>query len=174
MEFEVAVGLIKGGIPPSRDAQQWADLGAGKGLFTQALASLLPDNSVVYAIDREAGILNGIVTPNPLVEIEVLQLDMVTQKMGVTLDGLLLANSLHFVENKKATLQKWMKCLKSPGKIIIVEYDLQQKNTWVPYPITYNLLRLLAGDLGCSAVFKLAETPSRYHYAKIYAAVLSC
>jgi trans-aconitate methyltransferase len=174
MELEIAVSLIKDGIVASSEPQIWADLGAGKGVFTQALATLLPDNSIIYALDRDPDILTGIQTPNMKVAIEALQLDFVTKKIPATLDGILLANSLHFVENKKATLQKWIKSLKSPGKILIVEYDLQQKNAWVPYPITYNALRGLAGDLGCSNVFKLAETPSRYHHSKIYSAVLSC
>jgi trans-aconitate methyltransferase len=174
MELDVAVSLIKDGVAPTGEPQQWADLGAGTGLFTQALASLLPDKSTIYAIDRDADILRGIASPNPLVAIESMQIDFATQKMAVTLDGLMFANSLHFIDNKKATLQKWMRCLKSPAKIIIVEYDLHQRNAWVPFPITYNVLRSLAGDLGCNNIFKLAETPSRYNHSKIYAAVLSC
>jgi len=47
-----AVALIREAVP--RAAGTWADLGAGDGTFTRALARLLGLNSRIYAVDRDA------------------------------------------------------------------------------------------------------------------------
>jgi len=49
------VGLLRDGV----DAKggQWADLGAGEGAFTLALADLLGPGAHIIAVDREAGSL---------------------------------------------------------------------------------------------------------------------
>jgi ubiquinone/menaquinone biosynthesis C-methylase UbiE len=42
--------------------QTWADLGCGDGIFTVALASLLPGGSVVHGMDINAGALKRVPT----------------------------------------------------------------------------------------------------------------
>jgi hypothetical protein len=49
-----AVRLI-GGRDLSAADETWADLGAGDGTFTRALATVLPVGSVIHAMDRDAG-----------------------------------------------------------------------------------------------------------------------
>src|SRR3989442_10992843 len=51
MDSDDAVALLKAAIP--REPGVWADLGAGTGTFTRALASLLPGGRV-YAVDQNA------------------------------------------------------------------------------------------------------------------------
>lgn len=46
------VTLIRGGVPEPGGV--WADLGAGTGNFTWALAELLGPAGAIYALDRDA------------------------------------------------------------------------------------------------------------------------
>ncbi|WP_339814654.1 class I SAM-dependent methyltransferase [uncultured Imperialibacter sp.] len=52
MELSTAIKLIENGVSNAGDAQSWLDLGAGNGLFTRALAAVLPSGSVVTAIEK--------------------------------------------------------------------------------------------------------------------------
>ena len=49
------VGLIEGGV--TERGGRWADLGAGEGAFTLALADLLGPGAHITAVDRDAGAL---------------------------------------------------------------------------------------------------------------------
>ena len=84
---------------------RWADLGCGSGTFTLALAELLPPGSTIEAIDLRPGIkpqtTAGGVTIIPRVA------DFVADDLALNgLDGILMANSLHYVRDKPALLQK--------------------------------------------------------------------
>src|SRR5260370_9947331 len=49
------VGLLRGGVDTK--GGNWADLGAGDGAFTMALADLLGPGAHITAVDRDAGAL---------------------------------------------------------------------------------------------------------------------
>ncbi len=53
LDLNDAVDLIKPAFARTRHAQTWADLGAGSGMFTRALASMLPKGSVIHAVDKK-------------------------------------------------------------------------------------------------------------------------
>ena len=174
MELSTAIMLIRKGVTTSNNAQAWADLGAGTGLFTRALATLLPDGSSIYAIDRDAKALRGIAVPSRDVSIKKIALDFVIDALDIEgLDGILMANALHFVSDKPSFLKKMKQSLKPTAKIIIIEYDRENPNTWVPYPISYEGLGKLARNSGATSVQKIGSTPSKYHGANIYSALLS-
>ena len=54
MQISIAIALLEKGPDPSISHQTWADLGAGNGLFTRALRTILGDKSTIYAIDKNA------------------------------------------------------------------------------------------------------------------------
>src|SRR5207247_6318326 len=56
MDHANHVRLLRDGVP--REDGTWADLGAGEGAFTLALADLLPPGSTIHAVDRDAGALD--------------------------------------------------------------------------------------------------------------------
>lgn len=58
MELSVAIKLIEKGVSRSGAPQMWADLGAGNGLFTNALSLLLPEASTIHAVELNAEALN--------------------------------------------------------------------------------------------------------------------
>ena len=95
MELSTAIALIRKGIRnESIEPQVWADLGAGSGLFSRALATLLPPASKIYAVDRDQASLNEIDWPYPdktLIRVnadiqETLQLPMLEVSEAVTIE----------------------------------------------------------------------------------------
>ncbi|NML39504.1 class I SAM-dependent methyltransferase [Chitinophaga sp. G-6-1-13] len=165
MELQDAIQLIKADYT----AGAWADLGCGSGLFTYALANLLPAGSTIYAIDQEPVRLTT--RPNPAAQkIVPLQLDFVREPLPVEgLQGILMANSLHYVKDKRALVRRLAKQLAAGAQWVIVEYDTDAANTWVPYPIRRNALQQLLADEGFPHVAFLGERPSVYRSGSMYA-----
>jgi 2-polyprenyl-3-methyl-5-hydroxy-6-metoxy-1,4-benzoquinol methylase len=172
MELSTAIRLIKKGISDSNEIQTWVDLGAGTGLFTQALATCLKAGSTIYAIDKDITALAKLETKSPSVTIKKINHDFVATKFDIELlDGILMANALHFVSDKHVFVNQMKKKLKPSGRIIIVEYEMIYGNAWVPYPINLNTLQKLGNEIGFTLT-KLDEEPSVFNNAVMYSAVL--
>ena len=90
MNASDATKLIEKGVT-AMQAQRWADLDCGSGTFTRALASLLPAGSKVIAVDKVFQNLPDFINAN--FTTDDLQLGH--------LDGILMANSLHGVKDKR-------------------------------------------------------------------------
>lgn len=147
-------------------------MGCGTGLFTYALANLLPNGSVVYAIDKSEAVLPKQPKPDNTV-IKQQQLDFITQDLNLPgLDGTLMANSLHYVRDKTTCIHQLSKCLKENGCFLLVEYDTDTSNPWVPYPVSYASLKPLFETAGFTSITWLRERPSVYGRAKMYAAYI--
>ena len=58
--IDEAAALIAGVRRHAREAETWADLGSGNGIFTRALATLLPAGSMIHAMDHDARALKEI------------------------------------------------------------------------------------------------------------------
>jgi len=173
MELSDAVKLIKKGIPQITQPQTWADLGAGTGVFTHALASLLPPGSIVYALDRDKAALAKISNPAYPVSVKKIVADFVADDLELKgLGGIVIANAIHFAVQPAPVLKKLKTFLNSAGRLILIEYDLDTPNHWVPFPVSFRSLTKLAADSGFSTPVKIGEHPSIYHRANIYAAVL--
>ena len=151
----------------------WADLGCGSGLFTRALASLQLPGSLIYAVDTHPTLpLNS--GGFSEIRIETVPLDFVRADWPFAqLDGLLMANSLHYVSNQLAFLAKAIRHLTESGVFLVVEYDSDVPNPWVPYPLSYHALKRLFSNSGYSRIEKVNQKPSRYGRANLYAALIS-
>lgn len=171
MKPEVALSLIEDGVARSHTKQIWADLGAGNGVFTHALSTLLPDGSTLYAIDMNANRMESIRVWQQIV-LKRIQADFVSDAWKTEpLHGVLMANSLHFVKDKETFLKKLKGKLAPDGKLLIIEYEMEKGNTWVPYPVSFKKLLEITKNSGFSSLKKLKEVPSVYDSRMIYSAL---
>lgn len=164
------VRLLQAGVT---QAGVWADLGAGGGAFTLALAELLSAEGVIYAVDRDRGALDPLARAMaarfPDVRLHLRTCDF-TQPLDLpALDGIVMANSLHFVERKAGVLALVRGYLRPGGRLIVVEYNTDRGNRWVPYPFSYPTWEKLAVEAGFSHTALLATRPSHF-LGEFYAA----
>ena len=170
MNIEQAIGLIDcPGISATKPSA-WADFGAGTGTFTNALAGLLMPGSRILAIDKNPSSLRRInVSPTVILERKVEDFTRISLPPH-SMDGILMANALHFVKDKTVFLQKISAFLAKDGSLIVVEYDLKKSNPWVPYPVGFHELDKIFKSSLHMNIEKIAETPSVYNRAVIYGA----
>jgi ubiquinone/menaquinone biosynthesis C-methylase UbiE len=164
--------LIQRGIPGPGGI--WADLGSGTGAFTLALADLVGPAGYIYSVDRDRNALReqerAMRTSFPAVHAEYIVADF-TQRLDLPpLDGVVMANSLHFVRRKDAILQLVSSYLRPHGRLILVEYNTDRGNPWVPYPLSYPTWETLASQNGFVSTQLLQRRPSRF-LEEMYSAV---
>ena len=170
MNHQDAISFIAAGV--ANTGGIWADLGAGSGVFTRALSELLGPQGHVIAVDRDARALQEIGTPPASGgTVRLYQADFSRPLELAHLDGLLLANSLHFVGRQERVLRQLVKCVRPQGKILLVEYDVQQPSLWNPYPVPPGRFQKLAAATGLHEVRELGRRPSRFGGRDLYAVV---
>ena len=78
------------------------------------------------------------------------------------LDGLVMANSLHFVRKKTPLLTRLAGSLKPGGRLIVVEYNASRGNFAVPHPLDETGFLTLARKAGLHEARILARIPSTF------------
>jgi SAM-dependent methyltransferase len=166
------VALIRSAVVPGGT---WADIGAGEGAFTLALADLLGPGGRIVAVDRDAGALRdnlrAVAARFPEVALETLVADLTGSLELPPLDGLLAANSLHYVprDRQVAVVRSLAAHVVPGGRFVVVEYDADRGNPWVPHPFSYPAWERLAAEAGLVDTRRIGRVPSRFLGA-IYAA----
>ena len=161
------INLIKAALPERKLDSTWAELGCGTGTFTNALATLLSAGSKIYAIDKENQLLQSTHNGAQIVFIKANFENAPIPHSN--LDGILMANSLHYIKDKLTFARKLVEAMKPNGQLIVVEYDRTNANHWVPYPISFVGLKDIFSALGFDNIKKIGERNSIYGSGKMYA-----
>lgn len=191
MDHRDHVGLIRGGLEAAKRADaasvgsgeadgdqrsnglQWLELGAGEGAFTLALADLLGPGAKIVALDRDGSALRRLAEELPRQfpgrTLEIVAGDFRDSLPAGPFDGVLAANSLHFVADPVEVLRRARAVLRPAGRLIVVEYDADRGNPWVPHPFSGDRFIDLATEAGFEHPRLIGRVPSRFLGA-IYAA----
>jgi SAM-dependent methyltransferase len=159
------VGLLRAAVEPGGT---WADIGAGEGAFTLALADLLGPGGRIVAVDRDGRALRAneaaVRSRFPDVEITTLNADLTGPLDLPELDGLVAANSLHYVprDRQVAVIRALAAHLRPGGHFVVVEYDADRGNPWVPHPFSYTSWERLAASAGLVETRQIGRVPSRF------------
>ncbi len=165
------VDLLRLGVP--HRGGTWADLGSGSGAFTLALAELLGPQGIIYSVDTDESALaeqeRRMRSRFPETQVRTMCADFTRPMDLPDLDGIVMANSLHFHRKKAPIVEALQRLLKPGGPLLLVEYNTDRGNAWVPYPIAFEAWETLAGRCGFRATRKIGARPSRF-LGEIYAA----
>ncbi|MGD2077745.1 MAG: methyltransferase domain-containing protein [Chloroflexota bacterium] len=166
------VRLLEKGVPAI--GGRWADFGSGDGAFTLALADLLGPAGEIHSIDRDSRALarqkRRLAERFPETRLLTYVADFRQPLDLPSLDGLVVANALHFLAEKEPAVRSLSGYLRPDGRFIVVEYDTDSGNHWVPYPFSYRRWTELAASSGLGHTELLARAPSSFLGA-FYAAV---
>ncbi|MGI8589009.1 MAG: class I SAM-dependent methyltransferase [Chloroflexia bacterium] len=166
------VGLLRDGV--AEPGGVWADLGSGTGAFTLALADLLGPGAQIYSVDRDRDALReqerAMRARFPAVGLQTIVGDFTRPLDLPPLDGIVMANALHFERKKDAVVRLLSGYLRPGGRLILVEYNADHGNIWVPHPLSYATWSALAERNGLAGTRLLAAVPSRF-LGEIYSAV---
>jgi ubiquinone/menaquinone biosynthesis C-methylase UbiE len=154
----------------------WAELGSGTGIFTVELYKLVGPRGEIFSVDKNRHAMEKqkrtFETDYPEANIHFLQVDFTGKLDLPPLDGILMANSLHFVpfDQQRTLVTQICSYLKPNGILLIVEYEARHGNLWVPHPINYDSFDFLAGEAGMVDIHRLASIPSSF-MSEMYSAV---
>lgn len=158
------VALIAEGIRGA--GRRWLELGCGDGAFTLALADVLGPGGEIVAIDRDPAALRAMterVTGRlPTTKLQPVRADFTEGIPAGPFDGVLAANSLHFVRDRGPVLAAISAALRTGGRLVLVEYDADEGNPWVPYPFSFETWRRDAPAAGFETPSLVHRVPSRF------------
>ena len=144
----------------------WADFGSGSGAFTLALRELVGADAEIFSIDQEAGRLReqerAFQRMFPESNVHFRRADFSREMKLPPLDGIVMANALHYFRDKASLLNHARSFLKPRGIFILVEYNVDAGNMWVPHPLSFETFQKLAPRAGFGEPRLLATAPSNF------------
>ena len=160
-----AITLLQPGIP-AEGGGVWADIGCGDGIFTSALYTLIRPGAEIYAVDRDPyaldALAHNLAESYPDAAMHPVCADFTRGLTLTALDGMVMANSLHFVSDKTPVLSRLIRLLKPGGRLIVVEYNTSRSNPAVPYPLDDQSFLKLATQVGLREARILSRIPSSF------------
>ena len=165
------VDLIRAGVEGA--GQRWLELGAGDGEFTLALADLLRAGDITALdVDRWAlpELERRVLEAFPATTLATVNGDFTRALPAGPFDGVLAANSLHFVADPAPLLVTIHDALVPGGRLVLVEYDADHGNPYVPHPISFARWGSMALAAGFTVPELLHRVPSRF-LGSIYGAL---
>jgi ubiquinone/menaquinone biosynthesis C-methylase UbiE len=172
MNHDDHVRLIRPGVDGA--GSRWLELGAGEGAFTLALADVLGPGGEIIALDRDGGALRRLADELPRrfpgVSLDTRVGDFRGELPAGPFDGVLAANSLHFVTDPADVLRRAADQIGPAGRVVVVEYDADRGNPWVPHPFSVKRFAEIAEAAGLANAREIGRVPSRFLGA-IYSAM---
>jgi len=173
MEHEDHVRLIRHGVTGLAGGA-WADLGSGSGAFTLALADLLGPGGSIVSVDRDGQALATqarlLEKRFPTVPVRYRRADLLDDLALGPVDGMVMANALHFIPDLDGFTSRLTSWIRPGGRFLLVEYDSDRGNPWVPHPLSWDEWRKTAERAGLTDTRLLGRIPSRF-LGSIYSAV---
>jgi ubiquinone/menaquinone biosynthesis C-methylase UbiE len=167
------VALIRDGVP--RSGGTWADLGAGSGNFTWALRELLGAQATIYAVDRDGKAIRRqheqLQQARPGATIVPIQADFTGPLDLPALDGVLMANALHFIRDQQAAMALATAYLRPGGRMLLIEYEVRLPLPWTPFPVSFARFQALAALAGLEEAAKIGSRVSPSSGIEMYAAL---
>ncbi len=171
MDHTDHVNLLRNGVTPGG---VWADFGSGTGAFTLALAELIGPSGVLHSIERDEYAVRqqqrAFHARFPERRVHYHVADFTHPIDLPPLNGLVIANGLHFYHDPLPIMRTLLAYLKPDGRFIVIEYNATQGNSAVPYPLAFDQWEQLAATAGLTHTRLLATRPSRF-LKEIYSAV---
>ena len=156
-------------IPLGHHPQRWLDLGCGEGVFTRALATLLPTGSSIEAWDLDLHALSSLPKELDGVLITPRVADFLHTPLPKALDGILIANALHYVADHRNMLKRIVGALAPGGIVVIGEYDTETPAPiWVPHPISQKRATALLMACDFDHITPLQRRTSAYGRGDLY------
>src|ERR1700687_3715822 len=125
MNHDDHVALLRAGV--TEPGRRWADFGSRTVAFTLALADLLGPGGQIVSIDRDDGALRqqaaSMRARFPDVSVEYRIADFTNLLDLASLNGIVMANSLHFQRDKLPIIRRIREYLQPQGRPIPCEYD---------------------------------------------------
>lgn len=167
MDLKDAVDFIKNAVMPAHGV--WADLGAGSGIYTLALDQVLEPGSVIYAADKNPHMLYRLQLEH--CELRIEEIDFTRDFTLPQMDGIIMANALHYAPDAKAALDRVVACLKPGGQLLMIEYETERPlSPWIPYPLPFQKFSEAATAVGLEKPVQVGQIPSNYGHNHIYLA----
>jgi ubiquinone/menaquinone biosynthesis C-methylase UbiE len=153
----------------------WADFGAGSGAFTLALRELIGPHADIYAVDKDRRGFSELEKEHRAKfgtsqNLHTVRADFTGALSLPPLDGVVMANALHYFKDKEKVLRHVRSFLKLNGALLLVEYNVDSGNLWVPHPFSFETYSTLAPRAGFTEPRLLATNPSRF-LREFYSAV---
>ena len=160
----LASGCFK---PQSR----WVEFGAGFGTYILALHTFL-ENGWIVALELEqkrVNFLEELVKTQGLSDVFIIRGDFYDAPLQTnSMDGILLANVLHFSSDLRDVLMEACRVLRANGVMIIVEYVVSSPLPWVPYPLPKQKLVRFLNENAFQDIHLLAEDHRTYSITAVY------
>jgi ubiquinone/menaquinone biosynthesis C-methylase UbiE len=162
--IDKAMTLLRPGIPGPGGV--WADVGCGDGIFTAALYRLIRPGGEIHCVDKSQHALRALERSFrrgfPDASLHTVRADFTRPLALPPLDGLVMANSLHFVRDKAPVLARLVGLLKPGGRLIVVEYNTTWSNFAVPHPLDEAGFLALAREASLRGARIQAKIPSTF------------
>jgi SAM-dependent methyltransferase len=120
-------------------------------------------------VDRNGGALRSneaaVLGRFPASPLTTLTADFTRPIAGLAdLDGLVAANSLHYVprDRQVEVVRALAGYLRPGGRFVVVEYDADRGNPWVPHPFSFPSWERLAAAAGLVDTRRIGRVPSRF------------